>query len=115
MIKLITGLLLVFGSFLTLTASIGMLRFPDLYTRMHAATKAGTLGVGFMLAAASLFFHSFTVIAESIILIGFIFTAAPVAAHLLARSAYKTDEKLYNPTQTDELKSYQNIDDHTHK
>lgn len=115
MIKIIAALFLLLGAFLTLTASIGLLRFPDLYTRMHAATKAGTLGIVFMLAADCLFFHSFTVITESVILIGFIFTAAPIAAHLLARSAYETGEYFYNPSNTDELKEFEHIDDHSNK
>lgn len=114
MIKIIAGLLLVLGAFLTLTASIGMIRFPDLYTRMHAATKAGTLGITFMLIAASTFFHTLTVITESIILIGFIFTAAPIAAHLLARSAYKTNEHFYNPSNTNELNGHKKPDNTSH-
>lgn len=111
MIEIIASVLLFLGSFFMLVASIGMLRLPDLYTRMHAATKAGTLGVTFILAATCVLFYSCTVLAESIILIGFIFTSAPIAAHLLARSAYKTDEYFYNPSQVNELQGHSHEND----
>lgn len=47
MIEIIAGLCLLLGTFFVVVASIGILRLPDLYIRMHAATKAGTVGLTF--------------------------------------------------------------------
>ena len=103
MIKLIASIFVLIGALFTLGASIGLIRLPDLYTRMHAATKAGTLGIAFILVGTAIDFHTLPVFAQSMVLIGFIFASAPIAAHLLARSAYKNNEPMRNTSQTDEL------------
>ncbi|WP_368733921.1 cation:proton antiporter, partial [Klebsiella pneumoniae] len=51
---MLAALLLVLGTLFTLFASLGILRMPDLYTRMHAATKAGTAGLSLLLLAVAL-------------------------------------------------------------
>ncbi|MFN3614433.1 MAG: cation:proton antiporter, partial [Rubrimonas sp.] len=48
------GIMLLGGGFFALVAGLGIVRFPDAFTRMHAATKAGTLGVGLIVAALAL-------------------------------------------------------------
>jgi len=56
MTDIFLSILLVTGGFFCLVAALGMLRLPDLLIRMHAATKAGTLGVGLLVLAAALYF-----------------------------------------------------------
>ena len=52
--EVIVGLLLCIGTLFFLIASLGVVRMPDLYTRMHAATKAGTVGVAALLLAVAI-------------------------------------------------------------
>ncbi|HZG29000.1 multicomponent Na+:H+ antiporter subunit G [Ensifer adhaerens] len=82
------GILLVGGSLFALLAALGLLRLPDVYTRMHAASKAGTVGSGLMLLAAGLGSQDPAILVRA--LAGFVFfiLTAPVSAHLLARAAH---------------------------
>jgi multicomponent K+:H+ antiporter subunit G len=82
-------LLLLVGLAFTLFGSIGLLRLPDFYTRMHAPTKATTLGVSSILAAATLTLPG-DVIAIGLkagLVIVFLFLTAPIGAHMMARAA----------------------------
>lgn len=83
---LISGVLAIAGAALVLLAGIGVVRFPDLYSRMHAATKAATLG--FLLVATSALFELDANRPKLALAVVVIFLTAPVAAHLLGRSAY---------------------------
>jgi multicomponent Na+:H+ antiporter subunit G len=84
----ISGVFLIVGAVFSLTATIGVLRFPDVYTRLHAAAKAGPVGAGFvLLAVAAAAFDAATAL-RAIVGIVFLILTAPVAAHLLARAAY---------------------------
>lgn len=56
MLDVLIALLMFIGSFFALVASIGLLRMPDLFMRLSAATKAATLGVALVLAAVALYF-----------------------------------------------------------
>ncbi|HEY4203259.1 MAG TPA: monovalent cation/H(+) antiporter subunit G [Devosiaceae bacterium] len=84
----LAGLLLVLGAGFGLLAAIGILRFPDLYTRMHAATKAGALGCGLIFLAVAINSFDAPVILRAIAGIAFLVLTTPVSAHLLARAAY---------------------------
>ena len=87
-LAIITAVLLLAGAFFALVAAIGIVRLPDLYTRMHAASKAGTVGSGLLLLAAGLYSGELAVLARA--LAGFLFfiLTAPVSAHLLARASH---------------------------
>lgn len=80
--------LLVIGSLAALIGTWGMLRLPDFMTRLHAPTKAATLGAGCALAALALRFY----FAEGgsslryLLPLAFVFITAPVSAHMLARA-----------------------------
>lgn len=82
--------LVLFGGLFGLLAAVGVLRFPDLYTRMHAASKAGSLGTGLVFLAIALIAFDLPVVARSLFGVAFILLTAPVGAHLLARAAFKT-------------------------
>ncbi|MEX0859356.1 MAG: monovalent cation/H(+) antiporter subunit G [Cucumibacter sp.] len=84
----LVGTILVIGAIFSCLAAVGILRLPDLYTRMHAASKAGTLGSGLTLIAIAIFALDAGVALRALAGVAFLLLTAPVAAHLLARSAY---------------------------
>lgn len=82
------------GAFFLLVAGLGIIRLPDAYCRMHASTKAASLGIGFLLLATGLFFWETAVTTKSLTIVAFIFLTAPVAGHLLGRGYYlRSDPK----------------------
>ena len=98
------GLLLIGGVFMLL-AAIGILRLPDLFTRMQAATKGQTLGTGCLMLAVALHFRNLDVSTRAVLVIAFVFMTAPVAAHMIARAAYAVGVPLWSGTVRDELRS----------
>jgi multicomponent Na+:H+ antiporter subunit G len=100
----IAGVLIVIGSVFALVASIGLLRLPDLYTRMHAAAKAGTLGSGLMMLAMAFVAEDFAAVSRAFAGMIFILLTAPVTAHLLARAAYGVGYQLWPKSVIDEMK-----------
>jgi len=102
-IPYITGVLLLLGSLFILTAAIGIIRLPDLYTRMHAASKAGTLGSGFALIAIAVFALDGSVALRA--LAGFVFflLTAPISAHLLAKAAYAAGYRPDDSTKINDM------------
>ena len=87
-LDIIAGILILFGAGFSLIAAIGLLRLPDLYTRMHAASKAGTLGSGILLLTIALESQQLDVATRAIAGVIFLLLTAPLSAHLLARAAY---------------------------
>lgn len=102
----VSGGLLLIGSIFMLLAGIGVLRMPDLFMRMQAATKAATLGAGFMLLGVAVHFQDQAITARSLLVIAFLFLTAPVAAHMIARAAYSVGTPLWESTLTDELRDH---------
>lgn len=102
-------ILIFLGSSFVLISAIGLLRMPDIMIRMHAATKAGTLGVGFMMLAVAAHFSAesdtLSTFVRVVAIIVFLFATAPVAAHLIARSAYLVGVKLWR-VQHDDLRQH---------
>ncbi|MEH0669946.1 monovalent cation/H(+) antiporter subunit G [Vibrio owensii] len=93
--EIIVGILLCLGTLFTLIASLGILRMPDLYTRMHAATKAGTVGLASLLLAVAIAIPDITVISRVIGTMLFIFITAPVAAHLLGKATQESGYQIW--------------------
>lgn len=89
------GIAMLIGALFSLLAAIGLIRLPDVYMRMHAASKAGTMGAGLMFLAIALVALESAVILRAVAGFLFLLLTSPVAAHLLARSAllagYKPD------------------------
>lgn len=86
-IDILTGLCLLGGGFFCLVGGIGLLRMPDFYTRVHAASLTETLGAGLILLGLMLQ-AGFTLISVKLLMIGLmIFFASPTASHALTRSA----------------------------
>jgi len=91
------------GAFFSLLAAIGVIRFPDVYTRMHAATKAPAFGILLLLIAAVFFFADLYTTAISLMIVVFIFLTAPVASHSISRVAHLLNTKIWSKTSIDEL------------
>lgn len=102
-VDVILAVLILLGSGFALISAIGLVRFPDLFTRMHAATKAGTLGVGFLLIAVMIDAGDLGVASRAIAVIVFLLITAPVAAHLIGRAAYFDGVELWDETLQEEL------------
>lgn len=96
-------ILVLGGVFFLFIAAIGVVRMPDLYNRMHATSKAGTLGVGLILVAVAVFYQELSVAARALSTLAFIVLTAPVAAHALGRAAYLAGVKPCEDTYIDEL------------
>lgn len=99
----LAGVLLIIGALFSLLAVVGILRLPDLYTRMHAASKAGTVGSGAVLVAIALVAFDGAVILRAIVGIVFFMLTAPISAHLLARAAYMAGYRPCEQTIINEL------------
>jgi len=89
------------GVFFLFAAGLGVLRLPDAYCRMHASTKAASLGIGFLLLALALAFRETSVSTKALIIVFFIFLTAPVAGHLLGRAAYRRGVPEVAPDRSD--------------
>lgn len=87
MIYLAAALLLA-GSLLAAIAALGILRFPDVYTRLHAASKAGPLGAGLILLAVACMAGDWAIAVRCVLGFVFLILTSPVSAHLLARRRF---------------------------
>jgi len=94
MIDVIAGLLCLGGGAFAVIAALGILRLPDVLTRMHASTKAGTLASALILVAVAIEFQDIGVTAKAIAAILFLMLTAPLAAHMLGRSAVDDRSRL---------------------
>lgn len=101
-VAVLVSVLLIGGAGFMALAGLGILRMPDLFTRMHASTKGASLGVALMLIAAAVFFQDLTVGTKAFITTAFIFLTAPVAAHMLGRAAYAKNIPLWRESVIDE-------------
>ncbi len=101
---LVVAACLLAGGFFLFVAGLGILRLPDVLIRMHASTKAGTLGVGLVFAAAALYFRNTAETAIAALTVIFLLVTAPVAAHAIARAAYRMNVRLSDRTHIDEWK-----------
>lgn len=106
--ELFIALLLLVGTFLTFVAALGLVRMPDVFCRMHAAGKAGTLGVVTTILAATVFFAGSDqdVTIRGILAVFFQFLTTPAATHLLARATYVCEYPLSQRTAVDELRAF---------
>lgn len=81
--------MMFFGLFFVLTAGVGIMRMPDLYIRLHAASKATTFGFAFIVTGAALLTGDPTNLAKAFIALIFQFVTTPIAAHMVARVALR--------------------------
>lgn len=100
---IVAAVLLLLGCVLILLAGVGILRFPDVFTRANAATKAAGLGVACVLFGAAFWIGTW----EAGIKLGIAavvqFATAPVSGHLMGRAAYRSGAPLSSSTHIDDL------------
>jgi multicomponent K+:H+ antiporter subunit G len=89
MLDILTSILLLIGAFFILVGAIGLVRLPDFFMRLHAPTKASTLGVGGVLLASMAYALKDGLLMHELIITLFVFVTAPVSAHLLAQAALR--------------------------
>ncbi|WP_323846525.1 monovalent cation/H(+) antiporter subunit G [Microbulbifer magnicolonia] len=99
--EILVALLILGGSFFGFTAAFGLVRMPDIYTRMSTSGKAATLCCGLLLAAVALLFQDARVTARAVAAILFLFLTVPVGAHMIARAAFRTGTPLCEGTGVD--------------
>ncbi|NJN96392.1 MAG: Na+/H+ antiporter subunit G, partial [Anaerolineales bacterium] len=92
--EVISLLLLLIGAIFVFIAALGVVRMPDMFLRMSAASKAGSLGTSLALVAAAVYFYDLSLATRLIATIAFIFLTTPIAAHLIARAAYVNEVPL---------------------
>ena len=102
MIDILTAALWIAGCAFALLAALGVLRLPDVFTRMQASTKASTLGLGCLLLGTALQIGDFGSFIRVASIGAFILLTTPVAAHVIARAAYRADIPLWGGTVLDE-------------
>ena len=102
----VASAVILVGAFFMFVASLSLVRFPDLYTRMHGATKATTFGMGGILIATALAFGTTDVAAQSMLALVFLFLTAPVSGHLISRAAYRNGPNLTPITTVDDYGPY---------
>lgn len=113
MIEIIVSVLLLAGAAFMLLAAVGILRLPDLPTRMHASTKAGAMGAMFTMGGVAFYFGDSVVFARAFAIVVFILITSPIAAHVIGRAGYFLGTSLWDGTVKDELR--ENYDPDTHK
>ncbi len=97
-------LLLIFGTFLSMVSVLGILRLPDILMRLQAMSKASTLGITCTVAGMAVYFGSVEISIRALFVVTFLFLTSPILAHLIARSAYRSQVPLWKGTVCDELR-----------
>ncbi|HUP76893.1 MAG TPA: monovalent cation/H(+) antiporter subunit G [Acidimicrobiales bacterium] len=103
---LIASVLMVTGSLLSLLGAVGLHRFPDVFARMHAATKPATLGIVLILIGAAFAVADFQVTTTLLLVAALQLITAPVGAHMVGRAAYRAGTELSPMTSVDEMAAY---------
>jgi multicomponent Na+:H+ antiporter subunit G len=89
--ELAVGVLVVLSGFFSMAAGIGIVRFPDVLTRLHAATKPQVAGLATVLLAIVLQVPTWGVLTTAVLVLTFQLLTQPMTAHMLGRSAYRTE------------------------
>src|SRR5919109_5425382 len=107
LIEVIVSLLLLVGLVFTFAGSLGLLRLPDLFCRMHATGKSSTLGVIGIVLASFIYFSASEAgpSIKELLTVVFVFLSGPVGAHMIARAAYRSQVPLHERTIVDEWKT----------
>lgn len=104
MTAFLSAFFLITGAAVCLLASVGVLRLPDFFMRMHAATKAGVAGCGLLLIGVAFAYPSPGMWIKVAIAIAFLLLTTPIAGHLLARAGYVAGVPLWGGTREDQLR-----------
>ncbi|HVL90658.1 MAG TPA: monovalent cation/H(+) antiporter subunit G [Actinomycetota bacterium] len=103
--KVAASIFVLTGASLMVIAGVGLLRLPDVFSRMHAQTKAATLGLACILTGTALSLPG-PAVAKVVLALVFQLITAPVAAHMIGRAAYRAGVTMWEGTLYDELGSH---------
>jgi len=87
-VSVLAQILILFGSLFILSAALGLIRFPDFYTRLHASTKLVALGGLGIFGGAALAFAPMGANARVLVIASFFFLTAPLSGYMIARAGY---------------------------
>ena len=96
LLDVLASLALLFGLFFLFIGAVGIVRLPDVFNRLHAASKCSTIGLMGLLTAACLHTPTIGVISKSIMTVLFVFVSAPVGSHILAKAALRSGASLWH-------------------
>ena len=100
--ELFVIVLLWLGGIFMFISAVGIVRMPDLFTRMHAAAKLSTIGIGSLIGAVAIWFPQLEVSVPAMLIVVFYFITSPVAAHMIGRASYYRGVPLWEKTVCDE-------------
>ena len=104
-LDLAAAICLFLAAVLSLAAGVGLVRFPDALSRLHAATKPQVLGLIFVVVAIALSARSLSVLLALVPVVVFQMLTAPIAAHMIGRAGYRTKNFRRELLAIDELES----------
>ncbi len=97
MIDVLTAIFVITGALFFLAGTVGLLRFPDVYTRIHALTKADNLGLGLIIVGLILQAESLIFVAKLIFIWLLVLLSGAGVAHLIATAARQRGVKTWKP------------------
>ena len=106
--QVLSEIMMLIGAIFILIASLGVIRLPDLFMRMHSNTKSATLGVFFMMMGLAIHFANLSIFIRALSVVLFFMITAPVAAQTIARAAYFSGVPLWEGTLSDDLQGQYN-------
>ena len=101
--EIAVGLLILLSAFLSMAAGVGIVRFPEVLTRLHAATKHQLLGLAAILVALVIQVPTWGVLTTVVLVMTFQLLTQPMTAHMLGRSAYRTAHVRHDLLIADDL------------
>lgn len=105
--EIVIAVFLIFGAAIHLLSALGLVRFGDVFLRMHASTKASTLGVGFIMIATALYFADALITIKLLALLVIYFFTSPTGVQVLAHAAHISELPMVKETWIDELAVHQ--------
>jgi multicomponent Na+:H+ antiporter subunit G len=100
----LSAVLMLTGVALAVVAALGLVRFPDVFSRMHAATKPSTLGLLLITVGAAVRMDQGSDAVKLLLVAAFQFLTAPVAAHMIGRAAYRSGAGALDELVVDDLR-----------
>jgi len=102
-LDLLGAFLVLLGCFLCFAAALGIVRLPDVVSRMHAATKPQTLGLILLVAGVAVSLRTWASFGTLLLVAALQLATAPVSAHLVGRTVYRTDQVRHDLLARDDL------------